>query len=73
MVFVDGFIRNKKEIITPVMSPVSTERNMTIAREASNFQKKKDIITGMAFWTENIATNKIITKTIKIVAIISFF
>jgi len=49
MFFVDGFIRNKKAIITPVMSPVITERNMTIAREASNLQKKKVIVTGMAF------------------------
>lgn len=45
----DVFIRNKKAIVTPIMSPVSTERNMTIARDASNLQKKKVIVTGMAF------------------------
>jgi hypothetical protein len=49
IVFLDGFIRNKKAIINPVTSPVSTERKITIARDASNFQKKKVIATGIAF------------------------
>jgi hypothetical protein len=49
MVFLDGFVRKNKAIITPVTSPVRTERNITIARDASNFQKKNEITTGTAF------------------------
>jgi len=38
------------------IQPERKERNMTIASEASNFQKKKVMATGMAFWTENTVT-----------------
>jgi hypothetical protein len=50
-------------IITPAISPISADRNMTIAREASNFQKRNVNLTGSAFWTENTATNTMMTKT----------
>jgi hypothetical protein len=43
-------------IIAPAIIPAITERNITIARDASNFQKRKVIATGIAFCTENIAT-----------------
>jgi len=36
---------------------------MTIAREASNFQKRKEIATGKAFWTEKIVTNRIMAAS----------
>jgi hypothetical protein len=36
-------------IIPPMMKPISTERNTIIARDASNFQKIKEIATGAAF------------------------
>jgi hypothetical protein len=32
------------------------EINITIAREASNFQRKKVITTGVAFWIESTTT-----------------
>jgi len=44
-----GLNRNRKVIITPAISPVSVDRNMTIAREASNFQKRNMNLTGSAF------------------------
>jgi hypothetical protein len=47
----------------PVTSPVSAERNITIASDALNFQMKKESSTGIAFWTENIATNTMIIRT----------
>jgi hypothetical protein len=31
------------------MTPISTERNTIIARDAANFQKKNEIATGAAF------------------------
>jgi hypothetical protein len=46
-------------IIAPAIIPASTERNITIARDASNFQKRKVIATGIAFCAENIATIQI--------------
>jgi hypothetical protein len=33
----------------PIITPISKERNTTIARDAANFQKKKEIATGAAF------------------------
>jgi hypothetical protein len=54
--FKDGFILNNDKIIAPAIIPESTERNITIARDASNFQKRKVIATGIAFCAENIAT-----------------
>jgi hypothetical protein len=50
VVFEDDFFGIKnKATITPVISPVRTERNITIARDASNLQKKKEMVTGTAF------------------------
>jgi len=40
--------------------PLNTERNMTIARDASNFHKRKETATGEAFCTEKIVTTAII-------------
>jgi hypothetical protein len=45
----DGFFLTKNPIIMPIIKPVTAERNITIARDASNLQKKKEIITGTAF------------------------
>lgn len=42
--------------------PVRTEINMTMAREASNFQNKNAMDVGDAFCTENMATATIIIK-----------
>jgi hypothetical protein len=41
-------------------APARAERNMTIARDASNLQKRKDMPTGAAFWTEKAATHSMI-------------
>jgi hypothetical protein len=50
VVFEDDFFGTKnKATITPVIRPVRTERNITIARDASNLQKKKEMVTGTAF------------------------
>jgi hypothetical protein len=55
--------------MAPAIMPKTAQRKITIAREASNFQKRNVIVTGMAFWTENIETrNKAINRMI-IVAI----
>jgi hypothetical protein len=67
---IDGFILSKDTTTAPIIMPLSTERNITIASDASNFQKRKFIATGIAFCTENIATiattinNRIIVATI---------
>ncbi len=42
--------------IAPAMIPHSRDRNITSASEASNFQKRKVINTGVAFCIENKAT-----------------
>ncbi|OHE59605.1 MAG: hypothetical protein A2Z47_11360 [Thermodesulfovibrio sp. RBG_19FT_COMBO_42_12] len=66
----DGFIFNNDMIIAPVIIPLNTERNITIASDASNFQKRKVMATGIAFCTENIDTittiinNRIIVDTV---------
>jgi hypothetical protein len=52
----DGLNRINEMIIAPEIMPQSAERNMTIARDASNLQKRKVIATGTAFCTENMAT-----------------
>lgn len=41
----------------PPNKPIRKDKKIIIAREASNLQKKRLIITRIAFWTENIATN----------------
>jgi hypothetical protein len=48
--------------------PQSAERNMTIASDASNLQKRRVIVTGTAFCTENIATRNNTINNIIIVA-----
>lgn len=52
----DGLGLTKEAKIAPAIIPQITERKITIARDASNFQKKNVIATGDAFCTENIAT-----------------
>jgi len=39
----------KNVIPPPIIMPVSTERKITIASDASNFQKIKEMATGVAF------------------------
>jgi hypothetical protein len=60
-------------MIIPVIKPVTTERNITIARDASNFHEKKEIVTGTAFCIENTETKIIITTTTKRISIINFY
>lgn len=45
----DPFLLIKNETIIPIINPIAVERNITIARDASNFQTKKEIVTGIAF------------------------
>ena len=51
-------------IITVINAPARAERNVIIAREASNRQKRNEIATGAAFCTEKSATRMITIKTI---------
>lgn len=51
-------IRKEKAIVPPMIIPMSRVRNITIARDASNFQKMKEIATGAAFCTENAVTSE---------------
>jgi len=64
----DGLKRINEMIIAPAIMPQSAERNMTIAREASNPQNRKVIATGTAFCTENMATRNNTINNIMIVA-----
>jgi hypothetical protein len=66
---VDGLNRINEIIIAPAIMPQSAERNMTIARDASNPQKRKVIATGTAFCTENMATRNNTINNIMIIAI----
>src|SRR4030042_2171042 len=68
----DDFTFNNDTIIAPVIIPAITERKITIARDASNFQKRNVIATGMAFCTENIATVATIINKRIIVAMVVF-
>jgi len=65
----DGLTRINEMIIAPAIMPQSAERNMTIARDASNPQKRKVIATGTAFCTEKIATRNNTINNIMIIAI----
>ena len=65
----DGLNRINEMIIAPAIMPQSAERNMTIARDASNPQKRKVIATGTAFCTENMATRNNTINNIMIIAI----
>jgi hypothetical protein len=49
--------------------PQTAQRKITIAREASNFQKRNVMVTGMAFWTEKIETRNNAINRMIIVAI----
>jgi hypothetical protein len=42
--------------MAPAKTPQIAERNITNARDASNFQTRKVITTGIAFCTENMIT-----------------
>jgi hypothetical protein len=64
----DGLNRINEMIIAPAIIPQSAERNMTIARDASNLQKRRVIATGTAFCTENMATRNKTINNIIIVA-----
>jgi hypothetical protein len=65
----DGLNRINEMIIAPAIMPQSAERNMTIARDASNPQNRKVIATGRAFCTENMATRNNTSNNIMIIAI----
>lgn len=61
---------SKNTTIAPAIIPKTAQRKITIAREASNFQKRNVIVTGTAFWTENIETRNSAINRMMIVAII---
>ncbi|MFZ5907964.1 MAG: hypothetical protein ACOYVJ_11280 [Nitrospirota bacterium] len=64
----DNFILKRDAALTPIIAPAKPVRNKTIAREASNFHKKKEITTGIAFCTEKIVTTAmIITMIINVI------
>jgi hypothetical protein len=50
-------------------APDRAERKMTIASDASNLQKRKEIATGAAFWTEKAATHNMMMHAMNIMAI----
>jgi hypothetical protein len=60
----DNFILKKDAALTPITTPAKTQRNKTIARDASNFQKRNEITTGIAFCTEKTVTNAMMINTI---------
>jgi hypothetical protein len=52
--------------------PRITEMNITIAREASNFQKRKETVTGKVFWrTNNVINPRISNKRMATIIIAS--
>jgi hypothetical protein len=64
----DNFILKKEAALTPITAPAKPVRNKTIARDASNFHKKKEITTGIAFCTEKTVTSAMmITMIINVV------
>ena len=71
--FLDNFILKSHDAINPMTTPAKTERNITIARDASNFQKRNEIATGIAFWTEKTVTTVMMINTIINVIIFSPF
>ena len=58
------FTDRDEYIITVINAPARAERNVIIAREASNRQKRNEIATGAAFCTEKSATRIITIRTI---------
>jgi hypothetical protein len=64
----DKCILKRDTAITPITTPAKPVRNKTIARDASNFHKKKEITTGIAFCTEKMVTTAMmITKIINVI------
>ncbi len=61
--FLDNFLLKSDDAINPKATPAKTERNIIIARDASNFQKRNEIKTGVAFCTENTATTAMMINT----------
>ena len=53
-------IRSQNTTIEAITAPANAERNITIAKDPSNFQNKKEMDTGAAFCTENVAINNMI-------------
>jgi hypothetical protein len=68
----DNFILKRDAALTPITAPAKPVRNKTIARDASNFHKKKEITTGIAFCIEKTVTTAIIINTIINVIIFPF-
>ena len=64
------FIRMRNVRIEPTIIPLKTQRKMMMAREAWNCQKRKEIATGAAFCTENMATINTIIKATMILAMV---
>jgi hypothetical protein len=62
--FLDNFVLKRDAAITHRTTPAKTERNKTIARDASNFQKRNEITTGIAFCTEKTVTTAMMINTI---------
>ena len=69
--FLDNFILKSHDAINPMTTPAKTERNITIARDASNFQKRNEIATGIAFCTAKTVTTIMMINTI--INVIIFF
>jgi hypothetical protein len=64
----DNFILKREAALTPITAPAKPVRNKTIARDASNFHKKKEITTGIAFCTEKtVTTAMMITMIINMI------
>jgi hypothetical protein len=59
-VFEGPFFLRRKAMTTPMITPERRERNMMMARDALNFQKRKETSVGTAFWTEKMVTKVMI-------------
>ena len=55
-------IRSQRKTVEAMTTPVNAERNITIAKDAWNFQKRKTMETGKAFCAENTATTVMINS-----------
>jgi hypothetical protein len=71
--FLGNFILKRDATLTPITTPAKTERNKTIARDASNFQTRNEITTGIAFCTEKTVTTAMMINTIITVIIFYLF
>jgi hypothetical protein len=69
----DNFILKRDAALTPITTPAKTQRNKMIARDASNFQARNEIVTGIAFCTVKTVTNAMMINTIITVIIFSLF